>query len=63
MHCMFKGFFSMKVCTTYSRTSYRIVLLKNLNKYLRNVTSETEEKVNNKLNYTSTQSDTTISYM
>ena len=37
-----KRFIAQKVCTACSRTSYIIVPLTNLNKYLRNETSETE---------------------
>ena len=42
----FKRLIAKKVCTTCSRTSYKVVLLTSLNKYLRNNTSETEVNIN-----------------
>ena len=38
----FKRLIAQKVCTACSRTSYKIVPLTNLNKYLHDDTSETE---------------------
>jgi hypothetical protein len=49
MHvCMyvFLRFITKKVCTASSRTSYIIIPLTNLNKYLHYVTSETEVHIN-----------------
>ena len=38
-------FITQKMCTACSRTSYKIVPLTNLNKYLHNDTSETEVSI------------------
>ena len=45
-----KKIFAKKLCTPCSRTSYKIVLLKNLNKYLHNDTSEPEVNINININ-------------
>jgi len=45
MGLFLKRFIAQKVRTVYSRTSYRIVPLTSLNKYLHNDTSETEENI------------------
>jgi len=42
----FLRFVAQEVCTACSRTSYKIVPLTNLNKYLHNDTSETEVNTN-----------------
>jgi len=39
-------FIEKKVCTAFSRTSYKIIPLTNLNKYLHNVIGETEVDIN-----------------
>jgi len=49
-HLYFLRFIANKLCTAFSRTSYKIVPLKNLNKYLHNDTSETEVNVNISVN-------------
>jgi hypothetical protein len=41
-----KKIIAQKVCTACSRTSYRVVPLNNLNKYLHNDTSEIEVNIN-----------------
>jgi len=46
----FKIFITQKVCITCSRTSYKIVPLTNLNKYLHYDTSKTEVNINISLN-------------
>jgi len=49
----FNRFTAQKVCTTCSGTSYKIVPLTNLNKYLYNYTSETELNINISVNNSS----------
>jgi hypothetical protein len=47
---LFKIFITQKVCTACSNTSYKIVPLTNLNKYLYYDTSETEVNINISVN-------------
>ena len=47
---MFLRFTAKKVCTACSRTSYKIVPLNNVNKYLRNDIGETEVDINLSVN-------------
>jgi len=42
----FKRLITKKVCTAFSRTSYKIVSLTNLNKYLYNYKSEIKVNIN-----------------
>ena len=44
------GFIIRKICTACSRTSYKIVPLTNLNKYLHNDTGETEVNISISVN-------------
>ena len=44
---LFERFIAKKVCTTCSRTRYKIVPVTNLNKYLYDGTSETGVNTNN----------------
>jgi hypothetical protein len=55
-YCIFLRFTAEKVCTSCSRTSYRIVPSTNLNKYLHNDTSETEANTNVSVNNGNEQS-------
>jgi len=48
--CVFFRYITQKVCKAYSRTSYKIVPLTNLNKYLHSDTSETEVNINISVN-------------
>jgi len=48
-----KRFIAQKVCTACSRTSYKIVPLTNLSKYLHHDTSDTEVNINISVNNTS----------
>jgi len=50
---LFKRFIAQKVCTVYTRTSYKIVSLINLNKYIHYDSSKTEGNINVSVNNTS----------
>ena len=47
---LFKRFIAQEICTTCSRTRYKIVPLTNLNKYLHSGTSETKVYINIRVN-------------
>jgi hypothetical protein len=49
-HGFKKRFFAKSLCTTCSRTSYKIDSLTNLNKYLHSNTSETDVNINISVN-------------
>ena len=52
VYCVFflNSFITQKICAAYTRTSYKIVPLTNLNKYLHNEASETEVNINIRAN-------------